>query len=351
MRYPIQDRPFSGNALSPLHPTAPKAIPSRRKNPGTALITQDPRMRELVDRLKRMADVRATVLIQGESGTGKEVFARMLHETSARSAGPFVQLNCAALPEGILESELFGHEKGAFTGATRQRPGRFELADGGTLFLDEIGAADAKVQLRLLRVLQEPEFERVGGTRTLRVDVRVIAATNADLREEIERGRFRQDLFYRLSVVPVRLPPLRERKGDIPLLVEHFARQAARRNGRPVPGIEAELLERMEEYPWPGNIRQLENLIERMVIFAAGEKLTPADLPEEILNWKERELPDPDAVSFQEARAMFERRFLCTALRRHRGVISQVADAIGMSRKNLYMKLENLEIDYECFRR
>lgn len=316
-----------------------------------AVDTRSPRMLELLGQLERLAAAQATVLIQGESGTGKEIFARALHSHSHRRHGPFVRLNCAALPEGLLESELFGHERGAFTGATRQRAGRFELADGGTLFLDEIGAADRSVQLRLLRVLQEREFERVGGTQTLAVDVRVIAATNADLREEVRNGSFREDLFYRLNVVPMSLPALRERCEDIPLLISRFIRQAARKNGCQVEGIEESAVERLQVYPWPGNVRQLENAIERMVILAGSQALTVADIPAEILDWREEEnLAGLQGCSFHEARALFERRFLCDALRRYKGVISQVADSIGMSRKNLYMKLEHLEIDYDRFR-
>jgi len=313
--------------------------------------TCSPRMLELLGQLKRLAATQATVLIQGESGTGKEIFARALHHQSPRRHGPFVRLNCAALPEGLLESELFGHERGAFTGAVRQRAGRFELADGGTLFLDEIGAADRSVPLRLLRVLQEREFERVGGTQTLSVDVRVLAATNADLQEEVRNGAFREDLFYRLNVVPVCLPALRERREDIPLLIARFIDQAARKNDCQVEEIEISAVERLQAYPWPGNVRQLENAIERMVILAGGQALTVEDIPAEFLDWhEEEELAELEGCSFHEARALFERRFLCDALRRYKGVISQVAGSIGMSRKNLYIKLENLEIDYNRFR-
>ena len=323
-----------------------------KRKKGEVATTHNAYMLELFDRLGQMAVAQATVLIQGESGTGKEVFARMLHQKSTRCGRSFVRLNCAALPEGLLESELFGHEKGAFTGATRQRAGRFELADRGTLFLDEVGAANVKVQQRLLRVLQEQEFERVGGTQTLKVDVRVIAATNADLQEEMKRGNFRQDLFYRLEVVPVWLPPLRQRREDIPLLVDCFVQRAAGKNGKGVEGIEAQALERLQAYPWPGNIRQLENVVERMVIFADGQQLTVDDIPLEILEWKEqKELAELEDGSFQKAKALFERSFLCASLRRHKGVIAQVAEAIGMSRKNLYTKLEHLGIDYEYYRR
>jgi DNA-binding NtrC family response regulator len=298
-----------------------------------------------------MAAAQATVLIQGESGTGKEVLAHAIHYSSPRRERPFVRLNCASLPEGMLESELFGHERGAFTGAVRQRLGRFELAHEGTLFLDEIGAADAKVQLRLLRVLQEREFERVGGTQTLRVDARMIAATNVELKKEVEKGRFREDLFYRLNVVPVRLPALRERSEDIPLLISHFLKLYAGRNKCAVAKIDQDVVERLQVYPWPGNIRELENIVERMAIFASHDGLRMEDIPQEILQWKEEEeLLELSASSFQAARSLFERRYLCEALRRHNGVISQVARSIGMSRKNLYMRIEDLDIDYKRFR-
>ena len=298
-----------------------------------------------------MAATQATVLIQGESGTGKEVLAHAIHYSSRRREGPFVRLNCASLPEGMLESELFGHERGAFTGAVRQRPGRFELAHEGTLFLDEIGAADTKVQLRLLRVLQEREFERVGGTQTLSVDVRIVAATSADLKKEVGKGRFREDLFYRLNVVPVRLPALRERSEDIPLLIDHFLKLYAGRNKCAVAKIDPEAVKRLQAYPWPGNIRELENIVERMAIFTRHNVLRVEDVPQEILQWKEEEeLVELNTSSFQAARALFERRYLCNALRRYNGVISQVARAIGMSRKNLYMRLADLHIDYKRFR-
>ena len=243
-------------------------------------ITQNAQVRRLLAQADRVAKAAATVLIAGESGTGKEVLARRLHEHSPRRRSAFIRLNCASLSEGVLESELFGHEKGAFTGAIRQRPGCFEQADGGTLFLDEIGAADSRVQLRLLRVLQEREFERVGGTQTLRVDVRVIAATNVDLQEEVRKGAFREDLFYRLNVVQLKLPPLRQRKGDIPLLIEYFIRKLVARNGGRVRGMDAAVLDHLSAYPWPGNVRQLENAIERMVLLASGSMFRRADVPE-----------------------------------------------------------------------
>ena len=315
------------------------------------MITRNAFMRHFLKQLDHMAATQATVLIQGESGTGKEVLAHAIHYSSRRREGPFVRLNCASLPEGMLESELFGHERGAFTGAVRQRPGRFELAHEGTLFLDEIGAADTKVQLRLLRVLQEREFERVGGTQTLSVDVRIVAATNADLKKEVGKGGFREDLFYRLNVVPVRLPALRERSEDIPLLIDHFLKLYARRNNCAPVKIAPEAVKRLQSYPWPGNIRELENIVERMAIFTRRDILRVEDVPQEILQWQEEEeLAELSTSSFQAARALFERRYLCNALRRYNGVISQVARAIGMSRKNLYMRLEDLHIDYKRFR-
>ena len=313
-------------------------------------ITQNAQVRRLLAQADRVADSPATVLLTGESGTGKEVLARRLHGRSPRRKASFVRLNCASLPEGVLESELFGHEKGAFTGAVRQRLGRFELADRGTLFLDEIGAADMRVQLRLLRILQEREFERVGGVETLRVDVRVIAATNVDLREEVRKGTFREDLFYRLNVVPLKLPPLRQRKGDIPLLIEHFIRQLATQNGCKIRGLDTAALNHFLSYPWPGNVRQLENALERMVLLASDSLLREEDVPEEIVHWKDEEEPNLGPRGFREARNSFERHFLCEALHRHRGVISQVAEDVGLSRKSLYAKLEYLDIDYQYYR-
>jgi DNA-binding NtrC family response regulator len=233
------------------------------------------RVRELI---ARVALTDATVLIQGETGTGKELVARAIHQASARRERALITINCAALPRELVESELFGHEKGAFTGAVAQRRGRFELADGGTLFLDEIGELPLEAQAKLLRVLQEGEFERVGGTRALRVDVRIVAATNRDLRAEVTAGRFRQDLFFRLNVVPISLPPLRERRDDIEPLLRHFAQRGARRLGRHVDGLAPAFVERARAYDWPGNIRELENLVERALILCTQPVLDACDL-------------------------------------------------------------------------
>ncbi len=240
-----------------------------------SLVGELPRLRE---QIRQVAGTDSTVLIQGETGTGKELVARALHAASPRRERPLVSVNCAALPRDLVESELFGHERGAFTGALQQRRGRFELADGGTLFLDEVGELPLEAQAKLLRVLQEREFERVGGTKSLRVDVRVIAATNRDLQAQVKDGRFRSDLFYRLNVFPMALPPLRERRGDIPALARHLAEKAARRLGRRLEAISPAFLERAAVHDWPGNIRELENVIERALIMSGGELLDGADL-------------------------------------------------------------------------
>ena len=323
---------------------------SRPTLPPPLLTSSSPQMQRLVAQLKRVAREEASVLLTGESGTGKGVLARAVHAHSARADGPFVDINCASLPESVLESELFGHEKGAFTGAVRQRIGRLEQARGGTLFIDEVGVADMRVQTRLLRVLQERCFERVGGDRTLTANVRVVAATNADLQAQVRAGRFREDLYYRLHVVPFELPPLRERREDVALLTRHFLE---RRRGAQVRSIDADAVAALQAYPWPGNIRELENTLERMAVLG-GPALTVADVPRDILCWRERHDPEQlcelGAVSYREAREWFDRRFLCGALRRHNGVLARVADAIGMSRKYLYTRLESLDIDVECFR-
>jgi transcriptional regulator with GAF, ATPase, and Fis domain len=252
-------------------------------------------MQRVREEIAQVAPTDSTVLIQGETGTGKELVARALHEKSARRERPLIKINCAALPRELVESELFGHEKGAFTGAVQQRRGRFELADGGTLFLDEVGELPLEAQAKLLRVLQEREFERIGGARSLRVDVRVVAATNRDLGAEVGAGRFRADLYFRLNVFPIVLAPLRERRGDIPPLLRHFVERTARRLGRAVEGLSPRFVERAGSYDWPGNIRELENLVERALILSRGgildgSELLPASSPR-----AERPAPAGDA--------------------------------------------------------
>ncbi len=240
-------------------------------------------MRQVFEIIEKVAQTRASVMITGESGTGKELIAKAIHFNSPRRDKKFVSVNCSALPETLLESELFGHERGAFTGAITQRKGRFELAHDGTLFLDEVSDMSSAVQAKLLRVLQEMKFERVGGTTTLEVDARLVTASNRDLRQEVEAGRFREDLYYRLKVVHIKVPPLRERRIDIPLLVNHFLEKAAKANGMPVKGVSKDALKYLYEYEWTGNVRELENVIERAVIFCDGDEVRPQDLPEEFL--------------------------------------------------------------------
>jgi transcriptional regulator with GAF, ATPase, and Fis domain len=243
-----------------------------------SIVGDSPALRRVLGEIAQVAPTDSTVLIQGETGTGKELIARAIHDASARRERPLVKLNCAALPRELVESELFGHEKGAFTGALQQRRGRFELADGGTLFLDEVGELPLEAQAKLLRVLQEREFERVGGSRSLQVDVRMIAATNRDLQSQVAAGRFRSDLYYRLNVFPVAVPPLRERRDDIARLVQHFAAKTARKLGRTLEGIAPGFIERATAYDWPGNIRELENVVERAIIMSRGAMLDGAEL-------------------------------------------------------------------------
>ncbi|HXU70267.1 MAG TPA: sigma-54 dependent transcriptional regulator [Polyangia bacterium] len=246
------------------------------------LIGRSPVLEQVFSMIEKVADTPSTVLISGESGTGKELIARALHNNSSRKAGPFIKINCAAIPKTLMESELFGYEKGAFTGAVASKPGRFELADGGTLFLDEIGEIPVEMQVKLLRVLQESEFERVGGIKTIKVDVRLVTATNRDLQKEVAGGAFREDLFYRLNVVPVHLPPLRERRGDIPLLVDHFIARFNERLKKQIAGVDDEAMARLTAHSWPGNIRELENVLERTILFCEGPTIRAADLPPEL---------------------------------------------------------------------
>src|SRR5688572_8072686 len=239
-------------------------------------------MQSIYEVISKVADTPSTVLITGESGTGKELAAKALHENSSRKNGPFIKINCAAIPKNLMESELFGYEKGAFTGATSSKPGRFELADGGTLFLDEIGEIPVEMQVKLLRAIQESEFERVGGIKTIKVDVRLITATNRDLEKETRGGNFREDLFYRLNVVPLAIPPLRKRTGDIPLLVQHIIKKFNERLKKSITGISDEALATLEGHSWPGNIRELENVLERTILFSKGEVIQRVDLPDDI---------------------------------------------------------------------
>src|SRR5438477_3043901 len=259
-----------------------RILERRRLQSLTGLIGESDAVREVMVQVEQMAPVTATVLIEGESGTGKELVARALHVLSGRKSRPFIAVNVGALPETLLESELFGHEKGAFTGAAERRLGRFELADRGTIFLDEIGDIPVGTQVKLLRVLEEREFMRVGGTSPINVDVRVIAATNRPLREQVEQGSFRSDLFYRLNVLRIHLPPLRDRREDIPILVRHFIQEYSKQHDRPFHGIGVEAMQILGDYPWPGNVRELRNLVESMVVLSPGHEIQPSDLPRQI---------------------------------------------------------------------
>jgi len=274
-------KPFSPEELVSAVQKAIKAEDHlKAEEPGEApvILTQDPTLAETLALARRAADSRATILIQAESGTGKELLGKLIHSSSPRRKGPFVAINCAAIPENLLESELFGFEKGAFTGATQAKPGRFELADGGTLVLDEIGELPLALQGKLLRALQERSVDRLGGNRPVQVDVRVIALTNRDLAQEVKEGRFREDLYYRLNVIPLRLPPLRERLGDLTLLAAHFAERYARENDRPTPKLSPSFQAALARHPWPGNIRELENAIQRCVVLTGNSTLTEKDL-------------------------------------------------------------------------
>jgi len=302
------------------------------------MIGNSPPMRAVFETLALVAPTDATVLIQGESGTGKELVANALHENSPRAGSPFVKVNCAALHENLLESELFGHEKGAFTGATEQRKGRFELAHGGTLFLDEIGDMSSATQAKILRVLQEGEFERVGGTRTLRVDVRVVAATHRNLREMVEAGGFRQDLYYRLSVVPIELPPLRDRGDDIVLLATHFLEHYAKKNRKTIRGFTPEAVRLLLRHDWPGNIRELQNAVERAVILCLGERISPHELP---LSGKPplRDAGPPPlrpGVTLKE----MERELIRLTLEQAGGNRTRAAEMLGISRQTLLNRLK-----------
>ncbi|MCU1283372.1 MAG: Response regulator of zinc sigma-54-dependent two-component system, partial [bacterium] len=291
--------------------------------------------------VEKIAASDTTVYISGESGTGKELIARAIHRHSKRANGPFIKVNCGALTETLLESELFGHERGAFTGAIKQKLGRFELADGGTLFLDEVGDIPPSMQVKLLRALQEQEFERVGGEAPIKVDVRVVSATNKDLDAEVASGRFRQDLYFRLHVLPVKLPPLRERREDIPLLVEHFLRKYTAEMNKPVAGVTPEALDQLAAYSWPGNIRELENEVQRLVIqcdnegFITPELLAPSVRKVEGLLGRVA----PKKGTLKDMMEEVERWLLVEALREHGGNKTKTAETLGITREGLHKKL------------
>jgi two-component system, NtrC family, response regulator AtoC len=344
----LKTRELRGNEAT----AAPSSTPDAR----FGIIGSSPGILEIYALLERVADTPTTVLITGESGTGKELVARALHEHSSRKDKPFIKVNCAAIPKELIESELFGYERGAFTGAVTSKPGRFELASGGTLFLDEIGEIPTEMQVKLLRVLQESEFERVGGIKTIHVDVRLVAATNRDLKKLIATGTFREDLFYRLNVVPMRIPALRERATDIPLLVDHFLKKFNERLKKGIAGVEDDAMAILSAHAWPGNIRELENVIERAVLFCDGQRLSADDLPPEVKGTSplfNAQLPEADlhaALSTEGglkehvkvAMSKLERELVRRALEQTTGNVTHAARLLKISRKGLQLKMKEL---------
>lgn len=325
------------------------------------IVGSSPVLRRIMDQARAVAETTATVMITGESGTGKEMLARFIHNISPRARGPFIACNIAALPESLVESELFGHEKGAFTGASARRQGRFEMADTGTLFLDEIGELSQAMQVKLLRVLQERQFERLGGKDTITVDIRVISATNRDLEQMIENGQFREDLYYRLNIVNLELPPLRERPDDIPILANHFAQKASAKYERPTPTFSTGLLKLLTAYRWPGNIRELENVIERAVVISTSPVLDESVLPDKVRSQANNsgqtpaqtkvpqlELIDgllPPELSFETAISNFKRQLVRQALRECNGSRSEAAHRLKISRQYLHRLINELNVE------
>jgi DNA-binding NtrC family response regulator len=318
-----------------------EALGKRYAHPN--VVARSVKMQEVLATVERVAPTNSTVLLGGESGVGKDLIARAIHEKSRRAAGPFIKINSSAIPENLLESELFGYEKGAFTGANASKPGKFELADKGTLFLDEIGDVPPAIQVKLLRVLQEREFERLGGTRTVKVDVRLIAATNRDLREALEQGTFREDLYYRLNVVPIDIAPLRQRKEDIPDLVKLFISRFAGDSGKPVEGITPEAMQILVNYHWPGNVRELQNIIERACALAKGTVIAPADIH---LDLRPAKAPNGASGFLPEGMTLehWEDEMIREALRRANGNKSQAARLLGLSRNALRYRLSKIGI-------
>jgi two-component system nitrogen regulation response regulator NtrX len=352
--YDFLEKPLS---LERVVLTAQKAIERRdllaevakfrgRRESESELLGESAPMRKLREEIARVAPTDARILITGENGTGKELVARHIHRLSERRESPLVEVNCAAIPEDLIESELFGHSRGSFTGASEDRRGKFEEADGATLFLDEVADMSAKTQAKVLRALQEGRFTRVGGSRAIASDARVLSATNKTLAEEIRRGAFREDLYFRLAVVPIHVPPLRERTDDIPLLAGHFLREASARFGRKPKSLSAAAAEALEAYRWPGNVRELKNLIERLMILSPSEEIRREDLPSE---FREGELAETAVgqAPLRDARDDFERRYILAALKKNRGNVSRTAEALDLERSNLYRKLKAYGIEVE----
>ncbi|NIQ02880.1 MAG: AAA domain-containing protein [Nitrospinaceae bacterium] len=337
------------------------------------LIGRSEGIRKVIDLVERAADSDSTVILSGESGTGKELIARALHHNSGRAAKRFIPVNCGAIPQELLESELFGHEKGAFTGAMQTRVGRFELADGGTIFLDEIGDMPLTLQVKLLRVLAEGEIDRVGGSKPIRINVRFITATHRNLEQAIKDGTFREDLFYRLNVIPITIPPLRERKSDIPLLVHHYLKHFNEAKGKSIAGISDAAMEILCNYQWPGNIRELANFMERMIVLTTDSTLTPRDLPDKVLGNVPKETWEPlvqeeanetpaefirksrnhayyigmpeEGINLKQMVEEFEKELIIEALEKTNGVKNQAAALLGLNRTTLVEKLKKMKIN------
>jgi DNA-binding NtrC family response regulator len=314
------------------------------------IISDHEKMQAIFAQIEKVADTDSTVIIYGESGTGKELIARALHYNSYRQDKPLIPINCGAIPEELLESELFGHEKGSFTGATALRQGRFELAHGGTIFLDEIGEMRPALQVKLLRVLQEREFERIGGTRTIKVDVRILAATNKNLEDLVERQQFRDDLYWRLNVIPITIPPLRERLSDIPLLVAHFITHFNAEKKQSLTGITPEAMQMLQSYHWPGNVRELENTMERIAILKGNGMIVPEDLPEKVFRpLLSRSAPGvtipDDGIDFDTTVETFEKQLLLQALAKAGGVKSKAAHLLHMNRTTLVEKVKKFRLE------
>jgi len=315
------------------------------------IVGHDHRMRRIFDMIESVADTKATVLITGESGTGKSLVARAIHRHSARRDKPFVEVACGALPETLLESELFGHVAGSFTGAMGDKIGKFKLADGGTIFLDEISTASAAMQVKLLRVLQEFEFEPVGGTKTIHTDCRVILATNEDLAKAVTDGRFRQDLFYRINVINIELPPLRERLSDIPLLAKHFLEEACQESGRKMQGFSEDCLTTLHRYRWPGNVRELQNVIERAVLLGKSDTVQVDDLPPQLAAEAPISAHPEPGANLKQAMAAPEKQIILEVLERHNWNRQATSDELGINRTTLYKKMKRLGLEGERFAR
>jgi two-component system NtrC family response regulator len=320
------------------------------------VISRNPKMHGIFELVRHIAGTKSTVLIEGETGTGKELIAKAIHYSSEDRRGNLIAVNCAALPEALLESELFGHERGAFTSAEARRKGRFELADKGTIFLDEIGDVSGAMQSKLLRVIQERRFERVGGHESIEVDVRIVAATNKNLEAEVQHNRFREDLFYRLNVIKIDMPPLRERPEDIPLLITHFVAKYAR-SGEPPKKVSPDAMERLLAYRWPGNVRELENAIERAAVTSVGDTIEPEKLPPRVLGSAAEEHPrfeidlqHPLPHYLKEATERIERQYILKALEKSRGNVGRCAELCGLSRRSVSAKISQYEIDKYPFK-